>query len=86
LLFVRSIRESNFFLHCTYIESLKKLVPWFFALDHMHYARWGSIYIRDMLELATKQPSVHEEFVNGNFTAQKTLQSFSSMALDQALE
>ena len=83
LLFVRSIRESNFFL---YIDTLKQLVPWFFALDRTHYARWGSVHIRDMLELAAKHSPIHEEFVKGNFTLQKTLHAFSSMALDKAHE
>ena len=32
LLFVRSIREGNFQL---YLESLTKIVPWMFTLDHM---------------------------------------------------
>ena len=35
LLYVRSIREGDFQL---YIESLTKLMPWMFALDHTHYA------------------------------------------------
>ena len=33
---VRSLREAEFKL---YIESLLQLVPWFFSLDHTHYAR-----------------------------------------------
>jgi hypothetical protein len=37
LLFVRSIRESNFYL---YVLSLKNLMKWFFGLDHYNYARW----------------------------------------------
>ena len=36
LSFVRSLRQGNFEL---YIESLKKLAPWMFALDHINYAR-----------------------------------------------
>ncbi len=37
LKFVRSLRESNFEL---FVETLQELVPWMFALDHTHYARW----------------------------------------------
>ena len=51
LLYVRSIREGDFQL---YIESLTKLMPQMFALDHMHYARWLTIHIRDMMALPSK--------------------------------
>ena len=46
--FIRSHCEGNFPL---YVESLKALVPWFFALDHHNYARWIPIHIRDMESL-----------------------------------
>ena len=36
LSFVRSIRMGNFKL---YKESIKSLLPWFFALDHASYSR-----------------------------------------------
>ena len=42
LSFVRSLWQGNFELH---IESLKKLAPWMFALDHINYARWLPIYV-----------------------------------------
>ena len=35
LVFIRSIREANFSL---YVPALKALAPWFFAMDHTHYA------------------------------------------------
>ena len=40
LIFVRAHREANFPL---YVESLRSLIPWFFALDHHHYARWAPV-------------------------------------------
>ena len=48
LIFIRAHREGNFKL---YVESLKELVPWFFALNHHNYARWIPIHIRDMESL-----------------------------------
>ena len=45
LSFVRSLQQGNFEL---YIESLKKLAPWMFALDHINYAHWFSIHLRDI--------------------------------------
>ena len=38
LVFVRSIRSGNFPL---YIQSLTKLVHWFFTFDHYHYMHGG---------------------------------------------
>ena len=40
LIFVRSLREGNFEL---YVQALAKIIPWFFALNHTHYARWTPI-------------------------------------------
>lgn len=39
---VKSLRDANFEM---YISSLKAIIPWMFALDHVHYERWLSIYI-----------------------------------------
>lgn len=83
LTFIRALRESNFSL---YIAALIRLVPWFFALDHVHYARWTSVHIRDMVALPNTQPSVYEEFLNGNFVIQKTERVFSAVSVDQAHE
>ncbi len=81
LIFVRSHRERDFFL---YVESLKSLAPWFFALDHQNYARWIPIHIRDMESLDT---SIRHEFEEcGHWVIQKTTNRFSSMPIDQAHE
>ena len=55
LTFVQSLREGNFKL---YINSLMKIVPCFFALDHHHYARWLPVHIRDMITLEKTCPAV----------------------------
>ena len=57
-MYIRSLREGNFSL---YIDTLNQLVPWFFALDHVHYACWLPIHIRDMVALKTMHPSVYNE-------------------------
>ena len=56
LVFVRAHRERNFSL---YLDSLKDIIPWFFALDHYNYSRWMPVHIRDMENLPT---SIHNEF------------------------
>ena len=76
--YIRSVRESNFAL---YVDTLTKLCGWFFSLDHVNYARWLTVHVRDMSCL-----NVHSAFQRGMFTVHKTLNSFSSMAIDQAHE
>ena len=56
---VRSLREANF-KH--YIESLGQLAPWMFSLDHINYARWLSVHVRDMCTLSSKDPKVFQQF------------------------
>ena len=62
------------------------LMPWVFALDHVNYARWLSIHIRDMSSLPNVLPSIYREFSSGRFVAHKTMRPFSAIALDQAHE
>ncbi|XP_045131595.1 uncharacterized protein LOC123516404 [Portunus trituberculatus] len=81
--YVRSLRESDFDL---YVEILSKLIPWFFALDHVNYARWASVHVRDMISLEHMHPEVVEDFRNGGFTVRKSQRPFSAMAIDQAHE
>lgn len=83
LLYVRAIREGNFQL---YIESLTKIVPWMFALDHTHYSRWLPIHIRDLMLLSVKHPTILTEFNLGRFVVHKTMNKFSAMAIDQCHE
>ena len=83
LLFVRSIRESNFDL---YLDTLSQVVLWFFALNHHLYARWLPVHIRDMRTLCSSHPDVLTEFRLGKFTVNKSGRPFSAMGLDQAHE
>ena len=83
LLFVRTNCEGNFQL---YLDTLAGIVPWMFALDHMHYARWLPVHIRDMSLLSEKHPSILAEFSAGKFVVNKTSKKFSAMAIDQCHE
>ena len=83
LTYVRSLREADFDM---YLDALWELLPWFFALDHTHYARWIPIHLRDMLGLHRTHPEVLKEFRAGMFMVQKTKRIFSSIATDQAHE
>ena len=66
------------------MESLKALVPWFFAFDHQNYFRRIAIHIRDMECLPA---SIYEELnEHGNWVVNKTTNRFSSLPIDQAHE
>ena len=79
LIFVHAHRTKYFDV---YVESLDNLVQWFFALDHVNYARWIPIHIRDMQSLPQ---SISEEFKKC-WVVQKTQNLFSCIPLDQAHE
>lgn len=83
LVFVGALRSGNFEL---YLQSLQKMAPWFFALDHINYARWVSVHIHDLERLQDTCPVVHGHFLQGKFVYQKSARPFSKMALDQAHE
>ncbi|KAE8742548.1 hypothetical protein FOCC_FOCC011900 [Frankliniella occidentalis] len=80
---VRAQRTAHFDL---YVTSLRQLVPWFFALDHVHYARWLSVHVRDLTALQDSHPGIYREFQRGLFVARTTGRAFSAMGLDQAHE
>ena len=83
MIYVRSIREADFLL---YIDALTKIVPWFFALGHTHYARWIPVHLRDMIMLKDTHPNVNNQFMKGNFVVLKTTHRFSAIAIDQVHE
>ena len=81
LLVVRAQRQHNFNL---YVEALEDLVPLFLALDHVNYARWTPIHIRDMKSLPL---SIAREFQRqGQWVLSKTGNTFSAIRFDQAHE
>ena len=70
----------------TIFASLRKLIRWYFALDHYNYARWLSVHIYDLLALPQNSLQLHKFFMDGYFTFQKTDRKFSLMGLDQIYE
>ena len=84
LVFIRSIRQAKFSL---YVDTLSKMLPWFFALNHPNYARWLSVHFRDMRMLEQTSPDVATKFKDGGFfTIHKSSRHFSAIAIDQAHE
>ena len=83
LQFLRRQREANFLL---YVQTLGKIIPWMFALDHIHYARWLTVRVIYLLQLQSRCPDVYADFVGGNFVTRKTSHKFSSLAHDEVHE
>lgn len=66
------------------METLEELVPLFFSLDHVNYARWTPIHIRDMKSLPD---SIIQKFQQeGSWVLSKTANAFSAIPFDQAHE
>ena len=83
MIFIRAVREGIFQL---YIDAHTNIVPWFFAVDHIHYARWIPVHLRDMISLEKVNPTVFDKFKKGNFVVRKTARRFSAIAIDQTHE
>ena len=83
LVFIRSMREGNFNV---YVASIRRLIKWVFVFDHIHYSRWLSIHLFDLMNLEKSDPELYAEMKKGNFSFQKTERQFSRMALDQVHE
>ena len=80
---MRSLRESN---NKLLVYSMKNLMKWLFSFDRVHYARWGTVHVFDLLTLFSICLDVFLEFVKGHYSLQKSNKKFSKMALDQVHE
>ena len=83
LLYVRSLRESNYKL---LICAIKKLMKWVFSFDHYNYARWATVHLLNLMTPHSTCPDVCAQFLKGNFSVQKSNRRFSKMALDPVHE
>ena len=73
LIFVRSIRAGDVLL---FTQVLTKLMKWYFIFDHVHYARWLSVHLFDLLTLHVKYPDVYSCLLRGSFVFQKSSREF----------
>ena len=80
LIFVRSLCEGNF---PVYVQTMRNLLKWFFALDHYNYARWLTVHIFHLLSLPITHPDVYQNTLKGCFSFAKSHHQFSRIALDQ---
>lgn len=83
LLFLRGTREANWQLH---LASIREMLPWMFAYDHVNYGRYLPAYWLEMLELPTTHPVVHQQCQEGDFAVQRSCNAFAKVACDQTIE
>ena len=79
---IRSYRESDWHLH---LHTIRRLIPWCFAYDHVNYARYLSVYYGQMIHLNETHPDVYEHFTtNRGFSVQRgTTNPFAKLPVDQ---
>ena len=71
--FIKSLRDADFLL---FVKCLKDINPWMFALDHIHYARWLSVFVKVLQQIPSKYPSIFEAFKKGYFTVKNSNSAF----------
>ena len=64
---IYAVRRGNWDL---LLESIHDIILFFFAYDHINYARYTTVMLADMLSSPEKFPDVYSEFKRGNFSAQ----------------
>ena len=62
MLYVRAEREGDWALH---LYAVSKMIPYFFAAGHHHYARYATYYLNDMKNLPSE---IEERFLRGEHT------------------
>ena len=81
--FIRASRQGLWLLH---LSSLEKLCTLFFSQNRLKYAQYVPHYIAKMQEIEKDDPSVWQEFIQGNFCVKKSCVPFSSIGVDHAIE
>ena len=79
----KSLRDADVGL---FVQCIKEIMPWMFTLDHTHYARWMSVFLKDLQLIPSKYPSIFEEFKRGYVTVKNGNRKFSNIGVDQGHE
>ena len=83
LMYLRSMRMADWKLrlHC-----LRKILPWVFPNNHVHYIRSLSLFWSEMTALPDTHPFAHQQLDNGEFCLQRGSSPFSQVPIDQGNE
>ena len=80
LLFTRAQRDGIWDLH---LYAFQQMLPYFMYYNHINYARWGTIYLKEMHQLPQE---VKQEFEAGNFVVKRSSLRFNQVDPDQSQE
>ena len=69
-----------------HLEQVQKMLPYIVSAGHKKYMSCLSLYLKDMRELATSHPDVHQRFTDGKCTVRLRDDSFNGVWTDLALE
>ena len=78
-----SHREENWPLH---LSALQCALPLSFVFDRTNHKCSLPLYFEDCLSLPERYPSIHENFLQGEFVVKLTKRKGSAVPVDQALE
>ena len=79
-MYLRNTTDNNFKL---IVWCLQNIIPQIFVLEHIHYARWLTVHIGQLLSLEVENSEIFGSFALGSFTI-STSRLESKFATDQA--
>ena len=79
----RAERTNDWNLH---VLSTIAMLNLFAATGHNNYAKSTCLYLQSLAELGKNQPEVYNEFLKGNHTVRKTLNSWAGIWTDFSIE
>jgi len=81
---IKAVRTGDWQLH---LLSPEPIIKYFFAHDKINYAGMIPVYLAEMTALKKRNPTIHQEFTNGNWVVNKNKDvSFCAVGGDNALE
>ena len=80
---IRASRQGEWRLH---LAAQEELCKYFFAHDHLNYARLSPLYCAEMLKLETSDPDTWKALEDGDFCVMKSSIPFCSIGPDHGIE
>ena len=80
---IRASRQGEWQLH---LAAQEELCKYFFAHDHLHYARLSPLYCAEMRKLETSDPATWKALEDGDFCVTKSSIPFCSIGPDHGIE
>ena len=81
---IRATLEGNWSLH---LDSIRRMLPWYFTYDHTNYARYLPVYLVQMMLLPDTHPKAQSMLENGDLGVQRTTKhGFAQLPVDQTID